>query len=136
VGYRFVGDVSQEPSTTPPQDRVADASVIEPIPAAERQSAPTAPAAEEVIPGLVRLEPDATIDGSVSIPEGTGRLSHGRWAVYTAAVMIVGLVGFAVWFGATGRPPAGDGERRIESIAVLPLENLSQDAAQDYFADA
>src|SRR5438128_1627904 len=31
---------------------------------------------------------------------------------------------------------APEGGRRIESLAVLPLENLSGDAAQDYFADA
>jgi TolB-like protein len=33
----------------------------------------------------------------------------------------------------TAAPERG---RRIESLAVLPLENLSGDAAQDYFADA
>jgi TolB-like protein/Flp pilus assembly protein TadD len=32
--------------------------------------------------------------------------------------------------------PATESGRRIESLAVLPLENLSGDAAQDYFADA
>jgi TolB-like protein len=29
-----------------------------------------------------------------------------------------------------------EGGKRIESLAVLPLENLSGDASQDYFADA
>jgi TolB-like protein/DNA-binding winged helix-turn-helix (wHTH) protein len=32
------------------------------------------------------------------------------------------------WFGAAARPP-------IQSLAVLPMENLSGDPAQDYFAD-
>jgi len=36
---------------------------------------------------------------------------------------------------APARPASLNG-RRIESLAVLPLENLSGDAAQDYFADA
>lgn len=41
--------------------------------------------------------------------------------------------------GAARRPPTpapGGGVKRIESLAVLPLENLSGDASQDYFVDA
>ena len=36
---------------------------------------------------------------------------------------------------ARGEAERGAGSRRIESIAVLPLENLSRDPEQDYFAD-
>jgi TolB-like protein/Tfp pilus assembly protein PilF len=37
--------------------------------------------------------------------------------------------------GESGGMPAASPARRVTSIAVLPLENLSGDAAQDYFSD-
>jgi TolB-like protein/Tfp pilus assembly protein PilF len=37
--------------------------------------------------------------------------------------------------GTRGRPAASSGPPEIKSLAVLPLENLSQDPAQAYFAD-
>jgi DNA-binding winged helix-turn-helix (wHTH) protein len=112
VGYRFVGDVAEESSAPSPRhEPVADvpqASLSEPILAAEPRFASTVLAGEEVTPSVVRLR-------------------QARRAVYAAAIGIVVVGGFAVWFGGT-RQPAVDGQRRIESIAVLPLENLSQDA--------
>jgi TolB-like protein/DNA-binding winged helix-turn-helix (wHTH) protein/Tfp pilus assembly protein PilF len=45
------------------------------------------------------------------------------------AVALVVLI-LAVWMLHSGRPPTN-----IRSLAVLPLENLSGDASQDYFAD-
>jgi TolB-like protein/DNA-binding winged helix-turn-helix (wHTH) protein/Flp pilus assembly protein TadD len=51
--------------------------------------------------------------------------------VIVALMLGVSLPILAVWlFRSRGRPPAG-----IQSLAVLPLENLSGDPAQDYFAD-
>jgi eukaryotic-like serine/threonine-protein kinase len=47
-----------------------------------------------------------------------------------AALLIVGLVWFLVW----RRVPAVQPDQ-IKSLAVLPLENLSGDPAQNYFAD-
>ena len=49
------------------------------------------------------------------------------------AVLVVALILVALalwWFHPYGRPPSG-----IRSLAVLPLDNLSGDASQDYFAD-
>ena len=45
-------------------------------------------------------------------------------------MLIVGLVWFLSW----RRAPAGQPDQ-IKSLAVLPLENLSGDPAQEYFAD-
>jgi TolB-like protein len=63
-----------------------------------------------------------------SAPHRTTR----RWTVEAAsAVAILALVGGLWWIYASrtaGRPVA-----RIQSIAVLPLENLSGDSGQDYF---
>ena len=48
-----------------------------------------------------------------------------------AFVVVLSLTILAVWlFRSWERPPAG-----IRSIAVLPLDNLSGDASQDYFSD-
>ncbi len=64
------------------------------------------------------------------------QLRHQRRLVVGAAV--VAVLGVIAWLDVgelrtrlTGRPAAP----RIERLAVLPLENLSGDAAQDYFAD-
>ncbi len=51
------------------------------------------------------------------------------FAAVTLAVLLIGVVGF--WFFAN----RSTNTKQIKSIAVLPLENLSGDASQDYFAD-
>jgi len=66
-----------------------------------------------------------------TVPGERGR----RWwigAVATAALLAV-LV--AVWPSGWRGRLFGRGERPIRSIAVLPLENLSGNPAEDYFAD-
>ncbi len=51
--------------------------------------------------------------------------------VIVALVLVLSLSILALWlFRSRGRAPTG-----IRSLAVLPLENLSGDAAQNYFAD-
>jgi len=53
--------------------------------------------------------------------------------VYLAAVVLAALIvsGF-IWAYLRGRP---SGRARIESVAVLPLRNLSNDPQQEYFSD-
>ena len=50
--------------------------------------------------------------------------------VIVALALLLSLPILAVWLFRSGRPPTG-----IRSLAVLPLDNLSGDASQDYFAD-
>jgi DNA-binding winged helix-turn-helix (wHTH) protein len=51
--------------------------------------------------------------------------------IIVALALVLSLSILSVWlFRSRGRAPAG-----IRSLAVLPLENLSGDAAQSYFAD-
>ena len=59
-------------------------------------------------------------------------MSPRRWILITAiaALLIVGVVWFLSW----RRAPAVQPDQ-IKSLAVLPLENLSGDPAQEYFAD-
>jgi len=58
-----------------------------------------------------------------------------RWVVAGFALVLV--TGAATFFLRTGMPPRTGTVKpiRIESLAVLPLENLSRDADQEYFAD-
>jgi TolB-like protein/Tfp pilus assembly protein PilF len=60
------------------------------------------------------------------------RFALRRWTVVAAiaVVLIVGLVSFLYW-----RRPRTVQPDQIKSLAVLPLENLSGDPAQEYFAD-
>ena len=54
-----------------------------------------------------------------------------RWLIPAALLLVVSVVAlFLVMRRPTSRPPA-----TIRSLAVLPLENLSGDASQEYFAD-
>src|SRR5260370_2448511 len=58
-----------------------------------------------------------------------------RWAAWGAAALVLSLLfGFAVsvW---NGRFSSSTHAMRIEAIAVLPLENLTGDSSQEYFAD-
>jgi len=58
-----------------------------------------------------------------------------RWAAWgTAALVLSLLFGFAVnvW---KGRLSSSAHAMRIQAIAVLPLENLTGDSSQEYFAD-
>ena len=70
-------------------------------------------------------------------PELTGKAATGRRAVpnlawkISAFVLLVVVASLAAWkFSPWSRRPLG-----IRSLAVLPLESLSNDASQDYFAD-
>src|SRR5579863_9905882 len=61
----------------------------------------------------------------------TGVLKRPARQIVFAVALVLILAIPAVWlFRSRGRPPVG-----IRSLAVLPLENLSGDASQDYFAD-
>jgi TolB-like protein/Tfp pilus assembly protein PilF len=55
------------------------------------------------------------------------------WAGLGAGVLAAGLV--AVLLVARNRKPEASGVPKVDSIAVLPLENLSRDPEQEYFAD-
>jgi TolB-like protein len=66
-------------------------------------------------------------------PPQTGRTSHSAWrikvAIAVAAIAAVVLIG--LWLGKRRLPTVGP----IRSLAVLPLQNLSRNANEEYFAD-
>ena len=111
-GYRFIADVS-----------VVDVDA--------RTKRPEVAARE--VPGF--QEREKTEFGQKPQGGGLAIAAKGRlWTarrVITALAAALSLLILAVWlFRSRGGPPSG-----IRSLAVLPLENLSGDAAQNYFAD-
>jgi len=86
--------------------------------------------AEPVAGELPVVGPGHRVEGAglAVAPKHRPRLTHG---VIPVLVLVLILAALAVWFlRARGPAPTG-----IRSLVVLPLENLSGDASQDYFAD-
>ena len=105
-GYRFIADVS-----------VVDADVRSKKPASVAGDLPATEPAHKV-----------QVAGSAVVPK---RRLWSALRVIVAFALVLSLPILAVWlFRSRGSPPSG-----IRSLAVLPLENLSGDAAQNYFAD-
>jgi TolB-like protein/DNA-binding winged helix-turn-helix (wHTH) protein/Flp pilus assembly protein TadD len=76
-------------------------------------------------------------DRSLSSERERPRRSR-KWWILAAAGVLAAVLAFSLGFNAGGirsRLVARRAEPRIESLAVLPLQNLSSDPAQDYFAD-
>jgi len=116
-GYRFIADVSVvDADTRPKRPGSADGDS----------------------PGSDRESPEHKAESGYRIPDAGPTLApeQGLWPtrrilVASALLIIVSLSILAVWlFLSRERAPVG-----IRSLAVLPLDNLSGDASQNYFAD-
>jgi serine/threonine-protein kinase len=88
--------------------------------------------AQELLVDLRRLRTP-----TVAVPIAPPRSARGRWRVAVAGAVVLLLVVLAVWF--VGRRlaklPGSSATPRIDSLAVLPLADLSGDPGQEYFAD-
>ncbi|MDQ3255151.1 MAG: protein kinase, partial [Acidobacteriota bacterium] len=61
---------------------------------------------------------------------------HKSLATFALVALLVGAIGLGYYFFSAGKTASGaNGKKIIQSLAVLPLENLSGDTSQDYFAD-
>jgi adenylate cyclase len=87
-----------------------------------------------------RVRVSATVVPSIAKPRRRSPTRLARWVV-AAAVLVVSAFGIASYFGylptplVQRAPQPGGVSLGHASIAVLPFDNLSGDAAQDYFAD-
>jgi eukaryotic-like serine/threonine-protein kinase len=100
----------------------------------EKSPAARYPSARELHDDLARLA------GELSAPEagaGTAQRPRRRWlAAAVAAGLAVAVALGALWLRSRGQAPAGaTASARIDSLAVLPLANLSGDPEQEYFVD-
>jgi TolB-like protein/DNA-binding winged helix-turn-helix (wHTH) protein/Tfp pilus assembly protein PilF len=87
------------------------------------------PEVEAAKPSSVAAPPVEASPVRLAEASGRGRL----FSALIALGGVISLAGAGMWFSDHLRArPAGV---RIRSVAVLPLENLSGDPAQDYFAD-
>jgi TolB-like protein/Tfp pilus assembly protein PilF len=90
--------------------------------------------ASELIAGLKTLQTDGQTNRAAMRKAGGASARFASWrrpvVAAVATALISGLVWFLVWRGAPAVQP-----EQIKSLAVLPLENLSGDPAQEYFAD-
>ena len=109
-GYRFIADVS----------------VVE---ADARPKRPESAAGD--LPDQVRkTEPEPKVRDAGLALTPKPRLRPAIRLIVASALVVSLTIIFVVLFRARGHAPTG-----IRSLAVLPLENLSADASQNYFAD-
>jgi TolB-like protein/DNA-binding winged helix-turn-helix (wHTH) protein/Tfp pilus assembly protein PilF len=109
-GYRFIADVSVVDADAHPKRPEAAAGDL---PGQERKTKP---------------EPKVH-DAALALAPRRGLRPALRVIIASALVVSLTII-FVVLFRSRGRAPTG-----IRSLAVLPLENLSADASQNYFAD-
>jgi len=112
-GYEFIAPVREE---SVPADAVRE-SPLQELPSGEGRLAPARDGRTDAPPHAKEANAHAT------------RRLVAIIAVVIALIVIVGYAGFRGWFTGPSAKP------QFRSIAILPLQNLSEDPKQDYFAD-
>jgi TolB-like protein/DNA-binding winged helix-turn-helix (wHTH) protein/Flp pilus assembly protein TadD len=105
-GYRFIADVSVVGTDARPKQQ------------------------EPMAGDLPGTDPGHKIQGIGLAVSSQRRLLPTRW-IMVAMALVLSLAILSIWLFRSRTP----GPTGISSIAVLPLENLSGDASQNYFAD-
>ena len=112
-GYEFIAPVREE---SVPADAVRE-SPLQELPSGEGRLAPARDGRTDAPPHAKEANAHAT------------RRLVAIIAVVIALIVIVAYAGFRGWFTGPSAKP------QFRSIAILPLQNLSEDPKQDYFAD-
>src|SRR3984957_12069049 len=113
-GYKFIGDISEEPE----QPFVATAPI-----------AATPVAASSLAASLLAASPLA------SEPDSRGEVTWGK-RYLAPTVGLAGLIAVVLLVVHTAPKVFGTSSTTIQSVAVLPLKNLSGDPSQEYFSDS
>jgi len=119
-GYRFIAHVDQTASSLPEENPS--------VPLTNSQVSPT----EAVkTPGSVLSFPDGTSHPIPRLAASYRRKAIFMFCVVGATALVAGVVSYL----ARNFPRARVASNQIKSLVVLPLENLSGDREQEYFAD-
>jgi TolB-like protein/DNA-binding winged helix-turn-helix (wHTH) protein/Flp pilus assembly protein TadD len=132
-GYRFVAEISTCVAVSKAETRVDRGAVVEAAQSAPLSNLPTPVSsliARETELEKVSDQPAGVID-LVDASTAPRRPPHPfDWGLFVSGLarLLVALI-FRILY------PRDQASPKIRSIAVLPLENLSGDPSQDYFAD-
>ncbi len=114
-GYRFIGNVEWPDNGTPTSDILIDRNTKDPSKPPE-------------------FVPPSSLDEGISKESRVPRGATRRRALLWVATLVVLMAAFLAFRRIRGNRAAKSG-LVISSLAVLPLENLSGDPTQEYFAD-
>ena len=136
-GYRFIAPVETLPlAPTPKGAREPEIVSVSPLPSREEGS-PAGSDGDAVVTGKSFAKPG---DADSATTAGARRVHLSKRWVRTALAgvpiaMLAVLIGLNVFGLRDHLLPRASPVPKIESVAVLPLENLSRDPEQEYFAD-
>jgi TolB-like protein/DNA-binding winged helix-turn-helix (wHTH) protein len=141
LGYRFIANVEADTVGVEAAPSRKDEAFSLPAPRGlgEQPNALLAEGAQLRPPASILLTDESRVDETLPTPQilptetpaptGTGR----RMAVAVGIALLLMVSVIAFWIARRRPRPAGG--RPIQSLAVLPLKNLSGDASQQYLAD-
>ena len=125
LGYRFIASVETE-TLEPHQPSIVSPLQVEPQTVLSGRGAQEISAESPNTPGI-GLPPDSARIRSVEIPKTTIKIP--RWLLLASCLGLITVA--SLWI----RHRRLHAEEPIRSLAVLPLEDLSPGAREDYFAD-
>ncbi|MDR3773129.1 MAG: winged helix-turn-helix domain-containing protein [Terracidiphilus sp.] len=127
-GYRFVAQATE----------VDEAAAAAEVPKIVRARNGRSPEPAVVVTGIEEAEPDNIVQAAPVLPAQESSRHRSLVLVAVGSLVALGLIAIAIsWvrFDWSERFFNRSAQLKIESLAVIPLENFSGDPGQDYFAD-